>query len=673
MLLHVRVVTADGMDNWEAPVSCRSSVMIPKELLQEYGLELAAPSSSVVEGTAAGPDSSSHTSIWSQTEFVLPQGGGPAATEASACKPASAAVEVRMVACPGGGGDRAPPPRWLKVRSTAKSILVHCPFVVENLCPRDISVTMFASSEPDAAPASAACLVHAGSSREQYSVAASAESAFFMAVALENFAAVSRARLLLQASDAQGDACVNLKDSSGRVLELRLKLYEDIHGDVVVCVFPQMVVVNRSQVPLRFGRCKQLPAAQNDGAGGGAGANPPHGGVGVAAGGHAGTPVTVAPEGATVTGLYVEEAAGQDLPEAARGNATRATWHAQEPEVVIFSLPEGPEWSPCVQLPGSSQWTRISRAEFVEAEESDDDEEEEEEEQGEGRPAAAGSRPASSFAANVAGGTDALRLVSRLELMPEEAGLHSARPGGGLGHPLGPPPSGCVELGIEMRVGSGAFRDSVYMEILPEVTFINRSARIVTLTRVSAAGGPSGKPAVAGKLAAEQRAGAGVLQHAPGEEWGGVGGEGGLQLAPGEQLCSLGAFPPLPGADLASPRYCLSVAAGSQGDRRPVLTSFPFSVATDGFFPLRYAAWGFCVGPIGLFDRALLIGLFGRALLIGLFDRAWGFFPLRHAAWGFCVGLWVSNSQWGQCVLLDISNYGVSASVPENDACLCAM
>ena len=42
LVLCIQIETADGMDNWEARVPARWSVMIKKHLLQSYGVKLLA-------------------------------------------------------------------------------------------------------------------------------------------------------------------------------------------------------------------------------------------------------------------------------------------------------------------------------------------------------------------------------------------------------------------------------------------------------------------------------------------------------------------------------------------------------------------------------------------------------------------------------------------------------
>lgn len=42
-------------------------------------------------------------------------------------------------------------------------------------------------------------------------------------------------------------------------------------------------------------------------------------------------------------------------------------WNVRDPESVMLSLPEGPEWSPCVSVAGADKWIEIAHDEVVNA------------------------------------------------------------------------------------------------------------------------------------------------------------------------------------------------------------------------------------------------------------------------------------------------------------------
>ena len=524
LLLNVQIVTADGMDNWEAPIQGRSSVMVPKALLQEYGLQFLAAGGVVGGGTYT----------WSQTIFLLPQAQAhDARTPDQAVSDPGAASVLQTAVLPSADSceiDAAP--LRLKLRSSQQSILIHCPFVVENLCPQDICVALYASRDPEAKSTGLTAEIHAGSSQEQYSVDAASE--VFMAVALKGFTALSRARLCLHGL-TDCDRCLHVKDGMGRVLEMRLKLYEDINGDTVVCVFPQMVIINRTQVKLQYGRCRQLQRSP-----GAAGETVIDSDAAVD-----NMAESLHQQGAngrqdeTLTdSLHVVEAAGppdvetpviRGLGGQGESQAAAESWHACPPQVLMFSLPEGPDWSPCLRLWGSGKWARISRSEFAEVDEEDGDEPD---------------RPKASSLPGVNGG--ALRLVSRLRLIPTDDN---------------PSASNCVDLGVEIRVGASSFCDSVYMEIMPEVTFINRSPFVLRIAREHVAVGSDTH---------------GAAKQAQG-----------VRVEPGQHLPSTGAFVSAPHD--APVRYRLAIVGGPEDGDEHELVSCPFGIASDRFFPLSLA------------------------------------------------------------------------------------
>ena len=155
LMIHVQIETADDMDDWEAPVAACSSVMIPKSLLQSYGIKLRA-----VRQT---PECATYRCC--QALFVVPD-----ATSQGQDNPAASPL-IQAAVC--DSKSSAEPAIRLQLRSTAKSILVHCPWVVENLCPVSISVSTYLSTEATATATNVA-VVPAGDSQEQYSLDLSA-------------------------------------------------------------------------------------------------------------------------------------------------------------------------------------------------------------------------------------------------------------------------------------------------------------------------------------------------------------------------------------------------------------------------------------------------------------------------------------------------------------------
>ena len=422
--LHIEIETAADMDNWQAPVASRSSVMVPRDLLKAFGVRLLA----LRDGNAPSYEKSPILFVIPGTsEATPPDGTKRALSRGKGATPVPSLIQTAV--CKAKSQDPDAPQLRLQLRSTASKVLVHCPWVVENLCPQSILVTTYTSHQADA-PASPAVVIPPGASEEQYTVHLSSDTPFFLAVSAEGYTSLTRARIMQQ--EDRCNKMVSVQDKEGRRLDLRLRIFKDKNNDTVVSVYPQMVIVNRCGLPLCVGRGTQ----PSD----------------------------------------VEQISGQDGWQ--RSEENTLPWNHNEPEVLMFSLPEGHEWSPWMRLSGSAPWTRISQTEFDdpglrggEAWRKTGDEFHVTERDHDGL------------------GREALNLVSRLQLAAEGAGKE--------GVPMS------VELGIEMRVGSCAFHASVYMEVMPALTFVNSSEHTL---EVEAVGGNS------------------------------------LTLAPGEQRASLGAF-----------------------------------------------------------------------------------------------------------------------------------
>jgi hypothetical protein len=155
LTIHVQIETEDDIDNWEARVAARSSVMVPKDLLRSYGVKLLAVRQS----------SNTSTYRWSQALF--------GATDATSQTQGSMAAPPLIQAAVCDSETSSDPAVRLQLRCHAKSILVHCPWVVENLCPVSISVSTFLSQD-STSPAINVVVIPAGESEEQYSVDLSA-------------------------------------------------------------------------------------------------------------------------------------------------------------------------------------------------------------------------------------------------------------------------------------------------------------------------------------------------------------------------------------------------------------------------------------------------------------------------------------------------------------------
>ena len=229
----------------------------------------------------------------------------------------------------------------LQVVIAAEKILVRCPWVVENLCPHDLVIQTFESKVAEI-PTGLAATIRAGESEEQYSVDGLQDSVFYIAVSLQAYTSCSHARIVLGKSGS--DKIVELQDGAGRRLDLRLKIYADVNGDLVVCLYPQMVIINRSGVLLKYGRgtsCDDIDEV--------AGAGDMESGV------EGGRPATKGKDAVI------------DESEESKSNAFKE-WFKDPPQVHVFSLPEGPSWSPWLRTPSGSKWTRISFAELMQSE-----------------------------------------------------------------------------------------------------------------------------------------------------------------------------------------------------------------------------------------------------------------------------------------------------------------
>ena len=348
------------------------------------------------------------------------------------------------------------------------------------------------------------------------------DTTFYLAVCCDGCTPISRARIKQAQEDCE--KVVAMQDSAGRKLEVRIKVYVDLNNDTVISVHPQMVIVNRCGVPLRYGRGKLLDSA---------------------------SPAAISAEGGhghlSANGLYIEEAASQEMvPREGLlkpGDGESANWNKAKPQVVMFSLPEGPEWSPCVCLSGSDSWVRISRAVFGVKEEEEEEEEEEK------------STAMNALQTSVSKETPfadlALNLVSHIQLQLDASDEGSADLGGA---------QRAVELAVEMHVGSGSFHSCVYMEIMPDITVINNTAHVLEFsrTRQGNAGGGHGASLISS-----------------------------LQVAPGEQLPYHGIFSTQSGHGPQSCGYSVSLLEGTgAGGRNCVLASLPFRIAEERAFPL---------------------------------------------------------------------------------------
>ena len=276
----------------------------------------------------------------------------------------------------------------------------------------------------------------------------------------------------------QGGDCsenvVAMQDSAGRKLEVRIKMYVDLNNNTVISVHPQIVIVNRCRLSLRYGRCKLLDSASQNSIN------------------------SKAENGYfSSNGLYIEEAASQEMVAGAGlqkpGSAEKENWNKSEPHVMMFSLPEGPEWSPCVCLPDSDSWVRISRSVFGVKEDEDEEDEDE------GKTSAASTQHRTSLSKETSFTHGALNLVTHIQLQEVASAVDSADTDGVLR---------AVELAVEMHVGSGSFHNSVYMEVMPAVTVINNTAHVLEFARVQL------EKATAGDGASRVR----LLQLAPGEQ-----------------------------------------------------------------------------------------------------------------------------------------------------------
>jgi hypothetical protein len=328
----------------------------------------------------------------------------------------------------------------------------------------------------------------------------------------------------------QGGDCsenvVAMQDSAGRKLEVRIKMYVDLNNNTVISVHPQIVIVNRCRLSLRYGRCKLLDSASQNSIN------------------------SKAENGYfSSNGLYIEEAASQEMVAGAGlqkpGSAEKENWNKSEPHVMMFSLPEGPEWSPCVCLPDSDSWVRISRSVFGVKEDEDEEDEDE------GKTSAASTQHRTSLSKETSFTHGALNLVTHIQLQEVASAVDSADTDGVLR---------AVELAVEMHVGSGSFHNSVYMEVMPAVTVINNTAHVLEFARVQL------EKATAGDGASRVRL---------------------LQLAPGEQLSYHGIFSLDTGHVPQSYRYTVSSLGDPEGGGRDsVRASLPFSIAEERIFPL---------------------------------------------------------------------------------------
>ena len=152
---------------------------------------------------------------------------------------------------------------------------------------------------------------------------------------------------------------IALKDSYGATVTIHVELNHKISMDAMLIIYPQMVLVNWTGLNLDWGRCRDLAKQKAF--------------LGYRQIFHQRN------ESEKASTIQVVRAAGrekvfplhalsprQEVDTEPLGRALSSgieipcPWNLNSPSALIFSCPRGPEWDPCVSIPGSNIWERIS-------------------------------------------------------------------------------------------------------------------------------------------------------------------------------------------------------------------------------------------------------------------------------------------------------------------------
>jgi hypothetical protein len=151
---------------------------------------------------------------------------------------------------------------------------------------------------------------------------------------------------------------VELVDGAGRAVRVRAVLLRDGRagraGPSALVVCPHVVLVNWTGLPLLWGRCR-APAP------GGSSAAVVAPAQDELAAGQVAPASSPGPAGPVFgAGAGLSRQGGQVVRSAAKRAGT--AWNARRPEALLFSLPDGPGWDPCVSVRGATEaaWRRLA-------------------------------------------------------------------------------------------------------------------------------------------------------------------------------------------------------------------------------------------------------------------------------------------------------------------------
>jgi len=326
------------------------------------------------------------------------------------------------------------PAAHLHLRCTAAEIHVQPPWTFQNLLPVPATISLHSGAELSS-QRYFSTTAEPGPFLHQFGADLSLEDVYLsIAIDESNLKTVAHVHV---GHGSPSDARIMLMDELGRNLELRIDVSHIDRGSTTLRIYPQLVMVNRTGLPLLFGRCRDRRVANKAG--------------------EVELEVVVVAGQKEDTGEHLHSAAGwQCWEERGQKKWVRSAeevkdigggaWNVRDPESVMLSLPEGPEWSPCVSVAGADKWIEIAH-----------DEVDENQDLGEAQGRFITLRGAGKYAVDEDGdGT-----IDRVEEGAETN----------------------YSLGVTMKLGDIPFHRTIYIDFMPMHNIVNRTAHTIQVAQ----------------------------------------------------------------------------------------------------------------------------------------------------------------------------------------------
>jgi hypothetical protein len=327
----------------------------------------------------------------------------------------------------------------LEVLFQTSSALIHIPWKVTNLLPYAMKLTLWAkASELSSHVRESTALSLHSATTEILPFSLKMVNSIFLELDHCGFYMSEEAELHGQFDPSvnSGHYDLELSDCSGKTVKIHAILTFRSDTESTLVLYPQMILVNWTGLPLKWGRCrvdleqKKMPGCRRFFQ-----ANSDQNcrsnlkEVVEAAGMETQLKSEMFPSH-NCSLLFAQE---KDTFDRTSSHGESTAWNKKLPSVLIFHCPAGPEWDPCVSICGTNEWERIS-----------DD-----------------------FETNEGGFNDEA-ILQRLSVIS----LASSKLNG---------TNSCAayELGIDIGYGILPFHRTIYLHIMPRLTVVNDSGVIL--------------------------------------------------------------------------------------------------------------------------------------------------------------------------------------------------